>query len=147
AAHVHQAGDRVLAQQRHEVLPRAGRMADRPQGVAVLHGPMVHRRPCCRRRVAAVVLPPSCCRRRDEAVLTARWLGCVQRRAARPPDPDPTMNQPSRGLARTAQILRFLLKYRGAGVFTGLDLEKAALAPGSEPPPTEGKPEQFVDDL
>ncbi len=57
------------------------------------------------------------------------------------------MNQPSRGLARTAQILRFLLKYRSAGVFTGLDLEKAALAPGSEPPPTEGKPEQFVDDL
>ena len=56
------------------------------------------------------------------------------------------MNEPSRGLARTTQILRFLLKYRGAGVFTGLDLENSTLR-GAEPPPTEGKPEQFVDDL
>ena len=55
------------------------------------------------------------------------------------------MNDASRGLARTTQILRFLLKYRSAGVFTGLDLD--ATAPDSEPPPTEGKPEEFVNDL
>jgi hypothetical protein len=30
------------------------------------------------------------------------------------------------GLARTAQIVRFLLKYRGSGVFSGLELEDAA---------------------
>jgi predicted unusual protein kinase regulating ubiquinone biosynthesis (AarF/ABC1/UbiB family) len=53
----------------------------------------------------------------------------------------------SHGLARTARILGFLLKYRSAGVFTGLDLDGTGPAPGSEPPPTEGKPEAFVDDL
>jgi ubiquinone biosynthesis protein len=51
----------------------------------------------------------------------------------------------SGGVARTAQILRFLLKYRRAGVFTGLDTE--AFAPADEPMPTEGKPEEFVADL
>jgi predicted unusual protein kinase regulating ubiquinone biosynthesis (AarF/ABC1/UbiB family) len=55
------------------------------------------------------------------------------------------MTEPSHGLARTAQILRFLLKYRSAGVFTGLDLDASAAA--AEPPPTAGKPEEFVDDL
>jgi predicted unusual protein kinase regulating ubiquinone biosynthesis (AarF/ABC1/UbiB family) len=50
------------------------------------------------------------------------------------------------GLARTAQILQFLLKYRRAGVFTGLDLDAATLDPGTVPD-IEGKPEQFVDDL
>ena len=40
------------------------------------------------------------------------------------------------GLARTAQILRFLLKYRGAGVFSGLDLDDASAA--------DGDPEQAV---
>lgn len=57
------------------------------------------------------------------------------------------MSEPSsHGLARTAQILRFLLKYRSAGVFTGLDLDE----PGphtAEPPPVEGRPAEFVDDL
>ena len=55
------------------------------------------------------------------------------------------MPDASSGLARTAQILRFLLKYRSAGVFTGLDLDAAS--PSPEPPPTEGKPEEFVNDL
>jgi hypothetical protein len=41
---------------------------------------------------------------------------------------DATMTDPASGLARTAQILRFLLKYRRAGVFTGLDLDAATLA-------------------
>jgi ubiquinone biosynthesis protein len=49
------------------------------------------------------------------------------------------------GLARTAQILRFLFKYRTAGVFTGLDLDASTL--GADAPDTEGKPEEFVDDL
>ncbi len=61
------------------------------------------------------------------------------------------MNDPSHshGLARTARILAFLLKYRSAGVFTGLDLDGAGAgaAPGDAPPPTEGRPEAFVDDL
>ena len=56
------------------------------------------------------------------------------------------MTESSSGLARTAQILRFLLKYRSAGVFTGLDLD-AADAEHAPPPATEGKPEEFVDDL
>ena len=56
------------------------------------------------------------------------------------------MPDTSRGLGRTTQILRFLLKYRSAGVFTGLDLENSAVR-GVDPPPTQGKPEQFVDDL
>ncbi|MBW3550955.1 MAG: AarF/ABC1/UbiB kinase family protein, partial [Proteobacteria bacterium] len=50
------------------------------------------------------------------------------------------------GVARTAQIVRFLLKYRHAGVFSGLDLDAAVLAAG-ESPPTAGKPEEFVSDL
>lgn len=56
------------------------------------------------------------------------------------------MTETSSGLARTAQILRFLLKYRSAGVFTGLDLD-AADAEHAPPPATEGRPEEFVDDL
>ena len=54
------------------------------------------------------------------------------------------MTEGNHGLARSAQILRFLLKYRSAGVFTGLDLDVVP-APGDEPPPTAGKPEEFVD--
>ena len=53
---------------------------------------------------------------------------------------------PEGGLARTAKILRFLLKYRNAGVFSGLDLD-AATAEHGIPPQTEGRPEQFVSDL
>lgn len=49
------------------------------------------------------------------------------------------------GIARTTQIVRFLLKYRSAGVFTGFDAE--ALSPHDEPLPTEGRPEEFVADL
>jgi len=56
------------------------------------------------------------------------------------------MTDTASGLARTAQILRFLLKYRSAGVFTGLDLDAAALPAGTVPE-ADGKPEQFVDDL
>ena len=59
------------------------------------------------------------------------------------------------GVARTAQILRFLLKYRSAGVFTGLDMDAAAAqvkeAPAADgapaPSPDSGTPEQFVTDL
>lgn len=56
------------------------------------------------------------------------------------------MNDPNTGLARSAQILRFLLKYRSAGVFTGLDLDASGID-DTTPPPTEGKPEEFVADL
>lgn len=56
------------------------------------------------------------------------------------------MTETSSGLGRTTQILRFLLKYRSAGVFTGLDLD-AADAEQAPPPATEGRPEEFVDDL
>ena len=55
------------------------------------------------------------------------------------------MNTPSSSLARSAQILRFLLKYRSAGVFTGLDLDAATIPDGNAP--IEGKPEEFVADL
>ena len=53
---------------------------------------------------------------------------------------------PQSGMARTAKILQFLLKYRNAGVFNGLDLD-AATAEHDVEVPTEGKPEQFVTDL
>ena len=56
------------------------------------------------------------------------------------------MTDSTSGLARTAQILHFLLKYRSAGVFTGFDLDAASLDTGNLPE-TDGKPEQFVDDL
>ena len=50
----------------------------------------------------------------------------------------------SGGIARTTQILRFLVKYRSAGVFSGLDLDTDAV---DDEPATDGKPEEFVDDL
>jgi len=56
------------------------------------------------------------------------------------------MNEPGTGIARSAQILRFLLKYRSAGVFTGLDLD-AAGSDEDVPAPTEARPEEFVADL
>ena len=55
------------------------------------------------------------------------------------------MNIQPTGMARSAQILRFLLKYRSAGVFTGLDLDAATMPDGDAP--IEGKPEEFVTDL
>lgn len=54
------------------------------------------------------------------------------------------MSESQSGLARTARILRFLLKYRGAGVFTGLDLDSVS---NGVAPEISGKPEEFVDDL
>lgn len=57
------------------------------------------------------------------------------------------MNEPSHGLARTARILAFLLKYRRAGVFAGLDLDGTAGAPEDDDAATGGHPEAFVDDL
>ena len=56
------------------------------------------------------------------------------------------MTDTTRGLARSAQILRFLVKYRSAGVFTGLDLDAASME-AVEDDATEGQPEAFVDDL
>ncbi|MDR7192849.1 ABC1 kinase family protein [Luteimonas terrae] len=55
------------------------------------------------------------------------------------------MTDTSRALARHAQILRFLMKYRSAGVLSGLEFDPATAdaAPEGEP----GKPEAFVDDL
>ena len=60
------------------------------------------------------------------------------------------MSEQTTGLARTAQIVRFMLKYRSAGIFSGLDQdamlqEVEAEADRQEAP--HGKPEEFVDDL
>lgn len=49
-------------------------------------------------------------------------------------------------LKRSAQILRFLIKYRGVRVFTGLDID-AASREGIDAPSTDGQPEEFVNDL
>ncbi len=54
-------------------------------------------------------------------------------------------NEVEHGLARTARIIGFLLKYRNSGVFGGLDLSDTV--DGNEPLPADGTPEQFVDDL
>lgn len=56
------------------------------------------------------------------------------------------MTDAASGLARTTQILRFLLKYRSAGVFTGLDLDAATLDPDAAAA-IKGRPEQLVADL
>jgi predicted unusual protein kinase regulating ubiquinone biosynthesis (AarF/ABC1/UbiB family) len=58
---------------------------------------------------------------------------------------DPSSATPSSGMGRTAQILKFLLKYRSAGVFTGLDLDAATVEPDATG--TEGKPAEFAHDL
>lgn len=56
--------------------------------------------------------------------------------------------QAESGLARAAQILNFLLKYRDAGIFTGLDMDDAAgLAPDAIEDAIDAKPEAFVKDL
>ncbi len=49
------------------------------------------------------------------------------------------------GLARTAQIVRFLLKYRNAGVFSGLDVDASLADPDTVV--VDGRPEEFVADL
>lgn len=54
----------------------------------------------------------------------------------------------SHGLSRYAQIASFLIRYRNAGLFGGLELEIEDALFGEQPvnvPP--GKPEQFVDEL
>jgi len=59
---------------------------------------------------------------------------------------DSTIPQPhDTGLARSAQILRLLLKYRGAGIFAGLDADTDVADAGT--PPTAAGPEEFVADL
>ncbi len=62
-----------------------------------------------------------------------------------PPAPTAADAGPATGLARTAQIVGFLLKYRSAGIFSGMDA--AAVATDSTAAAEEGRPEQFVDDL
>jgi predicted unusual protein kinase regulating ubiquinone biosynthesis (AarF/ABC1/UbiB family) len=49
-------------------------------------------------------------------------------------------------LTRSAQILRFLLKYRTAGVFGGIDIDAASLNL-DDAEPEAGEPEEFVLDL
>jgi predicted unusual protein kinase regulating ubiquinone biosynthesis (AarF/ABC1/UbiB family) len=60
------------------------------------------------------------------------------------------MSEQTTGLARTAQILRFMLKYRSAGIFSGLDqdamLQELEADEDRQQAP-HGKPEEFVDDL
>lgn len=57
---------------------------------------------------------------------------------------DNTMDAPEGKMARRTAILRFLLRYRKAGVFQGLTLN-GALSDGE--PDEEGSPERFADDL
>lgn len=59
------------------------------------------------------------------------------------------MSEPTTGLARTAQILRFLIKYRSAGVFSGLDQDAMLqqVEAEAEQRTDPGKPEEFVRDL
>jgi predicted unusual protein kinase regulating ubiquinone biosynthesis (AarF/ABC1/UbiB family) len=54
------------------------------------------------------------------------------------------MNDTSSGLARTARILRFFLKYRSAGVFRGLDFGHVSERMVGT---VTGKPEEFVAEL
>ncbi len=65
---------------------------------------------------------------------------------ATPDDAIKQADAPRHGIARTMEILRFLLKYRNAGIFNGQDLDEVAVE-HDEPLPAAGKPEEFVDDL
>ncbi|WP_337245623.1 AarF/UbiB family protein [Luteimonas sp. gir] len=55
------------------------------------------------------------------------------------------MTDTRQALARNAQILRFLMKYRKAGVLTGFDLDAATVE--VDEVDVAGQPEAFVDDL
>lgn len=62
------------------------------------------------------------------------------------PQPDAKADHaPTSGLQRTAQILKFLVKYRTAGVLSGIDIDAADLE--VNPDEVQGRPEQFVTDL
>ncbi|QOW20563.1 AarF/ABC1/UbiB kinase family protein [Lysobacter ciconiae] len=72
--------------------------------------------------------------------------------AATPGEAEPAATTPAQGsggvehgLARTARIIGFLLKYRNSGVFGGLDISDAL--DNAETVPADGTAEQFVDDL
>jgi len=65
---------------------------------------------------------------------------------SRAPRTDAMSAQSSTGLARTGRILRFLMRYRGTGVFTGLDLRSSVQITG-EVDVADQRPEQFVKDL
>ena len=56
-----------------------------------------------------------------------------------------TAEHPPKGMARTAQIVKFLLKYRSAGIFSGLAMHETVTDADTAIP--EGRPEEFVDDL
>lgn len=56
------------------------------------------------------------------------------------------MSAQVQSLARTGRILRFLMRYRSTGVFTGLDLRSSA-APVGDVEVVDTRPEQFVTDL
>lgn len=56
------------------------------------------------------------------------------------------MNPTGQQLARTSRILRFLVKYRHSGMFTGWDL-RVPLDVAVETESVDHKPDQFVDDL
>ncbi|MHB8911238.1 MAG: ABC1 kinase family protein [Lysobacter sp.] len=56
------------------------------------------------------------------------------------------MTDTDSSLARTGRILRFLFKYRNAGVFSGLDVDAASVA-ATDALAREGRPEEFVADL
>lgn len=55
------------------------------------------------------------------------------------------MSDTTARLSRSAQILGFLLKYRDAHIFSGLNVDASEVVP--EELDTEGRPEQFVADL
>lgn len=61
--------------------------------------------------------------------------------------PTTTDAPPPSGLARTAKILRFLLKYRSAGVFSGLDLDNVGNEEAVAAAEVGGRPEEFVSEL
>ena len=58
----------------------------------------------------------------------------------------PESKKPAGGLARKAQILGFLLKYRNAGVFS-FELDESALDGDLPKDSGDDRPERFVDDL
>lgn len=57
------------------------------------------------------------------------------------------MSEPTSGIARTAQIVKFLLKYRSAGIFTGLDQDALLQEVDAGTDAGNGRPEEFVNDL
>ncbi len=79
------------------------------------------------------------------ACMTPPEMALSQNDPHRAPAASPADHAVVGGMSRRTQILRLLLRYRGSGVFAGMNLDPAAI--NEYEVPAEGTPDQFVSDL